>query len=52
MAAIARFGQFVFGAPRDHILAERDKSGHQILQIHLDGTAIVQRQHVDAEAAL
>ena len=52
MAAVARLGEFELGAAGDDFLAEADEGGQQLLQVHLHRPAVIQRQHVDAEAGL
>ena len=48
MAAIARLGEIKLGAAGDDFLTEPDKGGQQLLQVHLDRAAAVQRQHIVA----
>ena len=52
MGAVARLGEFEARAPGDDFLAEQDEGGDQLLQVHQQRPAVVQRQHVDAEARL
>src|SRR5205085_2283778 len=41
MSAVARLAQQVLGAPGDHLLAEVNKAGQQVLEIHDQRTAAV-----------
>ncbi|MNQ75687.1 hypothetical protein D3C85_904910 [compost metagenome] len=52
VAAVAGLGQLELDAADDHFLAELEEELQQLAQAHLLGTAMVQRQHVDAERAL
>ena len=53
MGAVARLVEQELGAPRHHLLAERDEGGEQVLQVHhLRAAAAVERHHVGAEGRL
>ena len=52
VTTIARLGEIKFGAAGDDFLAEIHKGSQQLLQIHLNWAAVIQRQHIDAEALL
>ena len=52
MGAVARLVEQEFGAPGDHGLAESDEDPQQILQVHQQRAAIVERHHVAAEIGL
>ncbi len=50
--AVARLAQVEARAPEDDLLAEPDEALQRLAQAHLLRLAVVQRQHVDAEAGL
>ena len=50
--AVARLAEQELGAPRHHVLAERDEGDQQILQVHHLRAPAVERHHVAAEARL
>ena len=52
MGAVARLAEQELGAPRDHLLAEGDEGGEQVLQVHHQRAAAVERHHVGAEATI
>ena len=52
MRAVARLAEQEFRAPPDHLLAERDEGGENVLEAEQLRAAAVQRHHVDAEARL
>ena len=52
MGAVARLAEQMLGAPGDHLLAEGDEQGEQVLQVHHQRTAAVERHHVGAEGRL
>ena len=52
MGAIARLAEQILGAPGDHLLAERDEGGEQILEIHHQRAAALERDHIGAEGRL
>src|SRR5262249_57182065 len=52
MRAIARLAEQIFGAPRDHLLAESEEGGEQVLEVHHLWTAAVEGDHVGAESRL
>ena len=52
MATVTGLGQFELGTAGDDFLAEAGKDGDELLQVHLQWPALVQRQHVDAETLL
>ena len=49
MGAVARLAEQVLGAPVDHLLAEGDEGVEQVLQVHHQRPAAVERHHVGAE---
>src|SRR5262249_24722917 len=52
MGAIARLAEQIFGAPRDHLFAESEEGGEQVLEVHHLRTAAVERDDVGAESRL
>jgi len=52
VGAVAGLGEKVLGSPVDHLLAERDETRQQILQVHHQRPAAVERHHVGAERRL
>ena len=52
MGAVAGLVEQEFGAAGDHLLAEGDEQGQEILQIHGLRTARIQRQHVGGKIGL
>ena len=52
VGAVARLAEFEAGAAEDDLLAEPDETLQGLAQAHLPRLAVVQRQHVDAEAGL
>ena len=52
VGAIARLAEQILGAPVDHFLAERDEQRQQVLQVHHQRPAAVERHHVGAERRL
>ena len=52
VGAIARLVEQMFGAPVDHLLAEGDEQRQQVLQVHHQRPAVVERHHVGAERRL
>ena len=52
VGAVARLVEQEFGAPGDDLFAERDEDRQQVLQVHQQRTAGVERHHVAAEIGL
>ena len=52
MGAVARLAEQVLGAPGDHLLAESDERRQQVLQVHHQRPAAVERHDVGAERSL
>ena len=52
MGALASLAELEDDAAPDHVLAEGDEGGDDLLQVHQHRLAAVERQHVDAEADL
>ena len=52
VGTLARLAQKVFGAPRHHVLAERDERLQHVDEVHQFRLAAVERHHVDAERGL
>ena len=52
VGAVARLVEQELGAPRDHLLAERDEGLQQVLQVHHQRAAAVERHDVGAEGRL
>ena len=52
MRPLARLAQQIDAAPADHLLAEVEKGGQDLLEVHHPRPASVERQHGDAERRL
>src|SRR5262245_9324530 len=52
VGAITRFAEQILGAAGDHLLAEGDEGGEQVVQIHDLRAAALERDHVGAEGGL
>ncbi len=52
MGAVARLAEKMFGPPVDHLFAERQEQPQEVLQIHHQRAAVIQRHHVGAERRL
>ena len=52
MGAVARLAEQILGAPGNHLLAEGDERGEQVLEIHHLRAAALERDHVGAESRL
>src|SRR5205814_649323 len=52
MGAVAGLAEQEGGAAGDDFLAEGDESADDVLNVHQLGAAVIERQHVDAEAGL
>ena len=52
MSAVACLVEQILGAPVHHFFAERDERGQQILQVHHQRPAAVERHHVGPERRL
>ena len=52
VGTIARLAEQMLGAPVDHLLAERQEQRQEILQVHHQRPAVVERDHVGAERRL
>ena len=52
VGAVARLAEQMLGAPINDLLAELDERGEQILQVHHQRAAAVERHHIGAERAL
>jgi hypothetical protein len=52
MGAIARLAEQMLDAPVDHLFAEGDEGCEQVLQVHHQRAAALERHHVGAERGL
>ena len=52
MGAVARLVEFELGPARDHFLAEGDEDAEELLEVHQLRPAVIECQHVAAEALL
>ena len=52
MGAVARLAEQVLGAPGNHLLAEGDEGGEQVLESHHLRAAALERHHIGAEGRL